>query len=172
MGRYLNLGNSGFQAIRKGLYVDKTDLIEYVNSTLGTKDKLTCVSRPRRFGKSYATQMLCAYYDKSCDSQKLFHGLKISNCRDFETYLNRYNVIYLDITWFISTVEDVRDTVKYMQQEVINELVEAFPAMTSEGRSLPVALSDISDASGSRFIIIIDEWDALLYESSKQKMMG
>ncbi|MCC2252963.1 hypothetical protein LKD70_00650 [Ruminococcus sp. CLA-AA-H200] len=79
---------------------------------------------------------------------------------------------YLDITWFISTVEDVRDTVKYMQQEVINELVEAFPAMTSEGRSLPVALSDISDASGSRFIIIIDEWDALLYESSKQKMMG
>ena len=58
MGRYLDLGNSGFQAIRKGLYVDKTDLIEYVNSTLGTKDKLTCVSRPRRFGKSYATQML------------------------------------------------------------------------------------------------------------------
>ena len=39
MSRYLNLGNAGFQSIRRGLYVDKTGLIEYVNRTLGTKDK-------------------------------------------------------------------------------------------------------------------------------------
>ena len=53
MGKYLNLGNDGFAAIRKGLYVDKSGLISFMNKTLGTKDKLTCVSRPRRFGKSY-----------------------------------------------------------------------------------------------------------------------
>lgn len=97
MSRYLNLGNAGFQSIRKGLYVDKTGLIEYVNSMLGTKDKLTCVSRPRRFGKSFATQMLCAYYDRSCDSRNLFQDLKIGSCDDFEKYLNQYPVIYLDI---------------------------------------------------------------------------
>uniref|UniRef100_UPI0025A1A5C1 AAA family ATPase n=1 Tax=Sporofaciens musculi TaxID=2681861 RepID=UPI0025A1A5C1 len=68
MGKYLNLGNDGFAAIRKGLYVDKSGLISFMNKTLGTKDKLTCVSRPRRFGKSYAAKMLCAYYDKSNDS--------------------------------------------------------------------------------------------------------
>lgn len=61
MGAYLNIGNSGFAAIRKGNYVDKTGLISFINSTLGTKNKMTCVSRPRRFGKSFAAQMLCAY---------------------------------------------------------------------------------------------------------------
>ena len=77
MGMYLNLVNDGFQSIRKGLYVDKTGMISFVNSTLGTPNKLTCVSRPRRFGKSFVTKMLCAYYDKSCDSKELFVGLEI-----------------------------------------------------------------------------------------------
>lgn len=36
MGNYLNMGNGGFRSIRKGLYVDKTGLISYVNETLGT----------------------------------------------------------------------------------------------------------------------------------------
>ena len=165
MSRYLNIGNAGFQSIRKGLYVDKSMLIEYINSTLGTKDKLTCVSRPRRFGKSFATQMLCAYYDKSCDSRELFQDLKIAKSKDFHTYLNQYNVIYLDITWFISTAENIEDTVKYLQRDVIKELQEAFPSETKEERSLPVALSDISDSAGCRFIIIIDEWDALFREA-------
>lgn len=67
MGVYLNPGNSGFVEILKSPYVDKTGLISLMNSTLGTKRKLVCISRPRRFGKSYAAQMLCAYYDKTCD---------------------------------------------------------------------------------------------------------
>ena len=128
MGRYLNLGNAGFQSIRKGLYVDKTGLIEFINSTLGTKDKLTCVSRPRRFGKSFATQMLCAYYDKSCDSRMLFQDLKIAKSDTFDNYLNKYNVIYLDITWFISTAEKLDNLVKYMQGEIRSCLYNRYPS--------------------------------------------
>ena len=167
MGRYLNLGNAGFVSIRRGLYVDKTMLIDFINKTLGTKEKLTCVSRPRRFGKSFATQMLCAYYDKNCDSSELFKDLKISHTKNFDTYRNCYNVIYLDITWFISTAEDTEDIVKYMQREVIKELRSTFPDSTSEQKSLPVALSDISDKTGDKFIIIIDEWDALFRETKE-----
>lgn len=72
MGIYLNIGNAGFASVRKGLYVDKTGLISFVNHTLSTKDKLTCVSNPRRFGESFAAQILCAYNDKGCDSKHLF----------------------------------------------------------------------------------------------------
>lgn len=90
MGNYLNVGNDGFETIRNGLYVDKTGMISFINSTLNTTDKLTVVSRPRRFGKSFAAKMLCAYYDKSCDSHKLFEGLKISKDPSFEKYLNKY----------------------------------------------------------------------------------
>lgn len=88
MGMYLNIGNAGFQSVRKGIYVDKSGLIAFINSTLGTKDKLTCVSRPRRFGKSFATQMLCAYYDKSCDSRDLFDDLEIAKDPGYEQFLN------------------------------------------------------------------------------------
>lgn len=149
------------------MYVDKSMLIDFVNSTLGTKEKLTCVSRPRRFGKSFATQMLCAYYDRSCDSGYLFRDLEIAKEDSFQQYLNQYNVIYLDITWFISTVERIEDTVKYLQTEVIRELKDTFPAITKEMRSLPIALSDVSDMTGDKFIIIIDEWDALFREAKE-----
>lgn len=74
MGTYLNPGNAGFAEIIKSEYVDKTGLIRLTNATIGTKKKLTCISRPRRFGKSFAAQMLCAYYDRTCDSHSLFSG--------------------------------------------------------------------------------------------------
>ena len=77
MGVYLNPGNEGFSAICKGTYIDKTGMLGVMNKTIGTKRKLIFISRPRRFGKSYAAQMLCAYYDKTCDSSELFEGLEI-----------------------------------------------------------------------------------------------
>lgn len=62
MGRFINKGNAGFAKYAKSEYIDKTAMIAYVNSTLGGADMLTCVTRPRRFGKSIAANMLCAYY--------------------------------------------------------------------------------------------------------------
>lgn len=41
MGKYLNPGNAGFRSIRKSRYIDKTELIAYINRTLGTKQKQT-----------------------------------------------------------------------------------------------------------------------------------
>ena len=144
MGRYINLGNDGFAAVRRGLYVDKSGLVGFMNETLGTKDKLTCVSRPRRFGKSYATQMLCAYYDKSCNSEELFCDLEIAKEKSYKENLNRFNVIYLDITWFISIVRNVENTVQRMQEEVIRELEEAFPSVSQKTNSLAVGEKNLS----------------------------
>ena len=59
MGAYLNPGNVGFAEISNSGYIDKTGMIEIINQRINTTDKLICVSRPRRFGKSYAAQMLC-----------------------------------------------------------------------------------------------------------------
>ena len=72
MGHYLNPGNEGFRrALRAKIYIDKTGMIEYLNGVIGTDDGLVCVSRPRRFGKSMAANMLTAYYDRECDSREL-----------------------------------------------------------------------------------------------------
>ncbi|MCD7804999.1 MAG: ATP-binding protein [Oscillospiraceae bacterium] len=166
MGLYLNPGKESFQQICNGIYVDKTDMIDYVNSTIGTPAKLTCFSRPRRFGKSFAAKMLCAYYDKSCDSRELFDGLKISKMDSFEKYLNKYDVIYLDITRFISTVGTLSDVVKRLQADVIEELKSAYPLYVKEDeKALANALFAISHRTGNKFVIIIDEWDALFREA-------
>ncbi|MCD8200625.1 MAG: AAA family ATPase, partial [Clostridia bacterium] len=69
MNDYLNPGNENFnQNIHDDVYVDKTGLIAYTNSCLGKSGRCICVSRPRRFGKSYAADMLTAYYSRGCDS--------------------------------------------------------------------------------------------------------
>lgn len=167
MGMYLNVGNDGFRSVRKGLYVDKTGLISFVNAALGTKEKLICVSRPRRFGKSYAAQMLCAYYDKNCDSDSLFRDLKIAQDPSYQEHRNRYDVIYLDITWFISTAPRLEEVVGYLQEQVVRELAEAFP-MVEESASLPMMLSRTAEATGHKFIILIDEWDALFREEKNE----
>ena len=78
MGRFVNPDNSAFQvAINSKIYVDKTGLIKYTNSVLDTMEGYICNSRPRRFGKSYAANMLAAYYSKGADSEQMFSSLEI-----------------------------------------------------------------------------------------------
>ena len=63
---YLNPGNSGFERILKTYYVDKTGMIDIINKRIDTTESLICISRPRRFGKSYAAQMLSGVMESSC----------------------------------------------------------------------------------------------------------
>ncbi len=104
MGVYLNPGNVLFQeSLNSEIYVDKTELIQYTNRFINTKNKFMCVSRPRRFGKSMALEMLAAYYSKGCDSREMFGGLKIGQCdtekerETFQKHLNHYDVILIDM---------------------------------------------------------------------------
>ena len=112
MGTYLNLGNSGFAEILKSEYVDKTVLIRMINATIGTKQKCTCISRPRRFGKSYAAQMLCAYYDLSCDSRQLFEKYEISADEGFEKNINHSQNSFYGMFFFFHMFLSQNDVFK------------------------------------------------------------
>ena len=105
MGTYLNPGNSGFKRILKGNYVDKTGMIGLVNERIETSNNLICISRPRRFGKSYAAQMLCAYYDHTCNSHSLFDDKQVSKTEYYGDCINKFNVIYLDMTNLLGKVK-------------------------------------------------------------------
>ena len=94
MGIFINKGNFAFRQSRNSEYIDKSGLIAEVNKTLFTRQKFTCVTRCRRFGKSMAAEMLAAYYDYSCDSRALFADLQIASAPTFEEHLNKYPVIY------------------------------------------------------------------------------
>ena len=57
MGIYLNPGNEDFKRIIRSNYIDKTGLIDIINSKIGTTNNLVCVSRPRRFGNGNQTRI-------------------------------------------------------------------------------------------------------------------
>ncbi len=169
MGMYLNPGNSGFAGIRKDIYVDKSGLIGLINETIGTPRRLTCVSRPRRFGKSFAAKMLCAYYDKTCDSSALFDDLAIAaDSRingTYEQYRNRYDVIYLDMTNIMGKAGH-RDIVAFVEDRVTEELLEAYPGIR-RGNAFDETLMRAVELTGNPFVMIVDEWDAPIREMPK-----
>lgn len=103
MGIYLNPGSNAFQmALGSQIFIDKSRLIEEANRCAMTMQRFICVSRPRRFGKSYAAKMLYAYYDCSCDSHAFFDDKKIAATDGYLKHLNRYHVMSLDMTTFLS----------------------------------------------------------------------
>ena len=125
MGRFVNPDNSAFQvALNSKIYMDKTGLLEYTNSVLDTPEAYICNSRPRRFGKSYTANMLAAYYSKGCDSEKMFDGLTIGKSSDFKKHLNKYDVIHIDVQWFLTNCEEAENVVAYITSIVLDELRE------------------------------------------------
>ena len=172
MGTYINWGNEGFRRIRNSEYVDKSGLIAVVNNTLFTEQSLSCITRCRRFGKSMAAKMLAAYYDHSCDSRPLFADLQIAGDPTFEQHLNKYAVIYVDMTTFTSNCKD-EGIVTNFQEKIINDVRRAYPQVEyQEGDHLMEYLQQIVAATGDRFFMIIDEWDAVcrVFEDKPQAM--
>lgn len=168
MGRFVNPDNSAFQvALNSKIYVDKTGLIEYMNRVLDTSNALICNSRPRRFGKSYAANMLAAYYSKGANSEKMFSGMEISKSADFKKHINKYDVIHIDAQWFLANCDAVDNLVASITKSVLDELREIYPeALPSEVSRLPDALSRIKDKTGQKFIVIMDEWDVLIRDAA------
>ena len=164
MGIYINIGNAGFQSARNGEYVDKSGLIAVVNETLFTKRRFSCVSRCRRFGKSMAAEMLCAYYSQSCDSRSLFTDLEIANDPLFEKHLNKYPVIYLDMSDFVTRFKD-ETIVRQMDNRLKADIQKAYPDVPlMDDDDLMDYLVRIVEAKAQQFIFIIDEWDAICRE--------
>ena len=162
MGLYIDQGNFSFsQAAHQDLYVDKSQLLGHLNRMINTWRKFICVTRPRRFGKSLAAKMLCAYYDKSCDSRPLFEGQAIAQDETFEQYLNKFPVISLDVHEQRSRVNDGMDFVPWLQTQILSELRERWPEAVAEATTVPEALARIHEKTGLQFVICLDEWHSI-----------
>ena len=172
MGTYINPGNAAFrEAVNSRIYIDKSKLITYTNSVLNTTQKNICVSRPRRFGKSMAADMLVAYYSKGCDSAGLFAGRKVEREDGFKLHLNRHQVLRLDVQQFLESRCDLDTFISQIEHAVLEELIEEFPDCTgfnTESR-LKFALNKIYNQTGRGFIFIIDEWDCVLRLAKERK---
>lgn len=168
MGVYLNPGADLFKrAVNSQIYVDKTGLIELTNGLIDSEQSFVCVSRPRRFGKSMAANMLAAYYSKDEDASMIFDAFEIAKSDSYRKYMNQCNVIALNIQSFLSLISDVSEALKYLQKRVMKDLRTTYPGIVDPNEMfLSIALEDIYNAKKEKFIFIIDEWDCILRDKT------
>ena len=164
MNIYLNPSNVGFkETLAADIYVDKTMLISELTKFIDKGNKYICVSRPRRFGKTIATNMLCAYYSKGCDSREMFKDLKISKADNFEKYLNKLNFIAIDVAGEFQNAKDKDRMLDKLTSKVKKEFVSQFVNIDfSDCESIADCMLEVYSATGETFVILLDEYDSLV----------
>lgn len=175
MGIYLNPNADAFQmGLNSEIYVDKSLMISELNKLVCGQSNFVCVSRPRRFGKSMAGNMISAYYSKGCNTREIFSQMKVGQVADYDRYLNKYNVIKLDLNgWYQKSIieKKVDILISFIQDTLLKEFRNAFPNIEFEnGSSIPTNILNVYDKTGEKFVIIIDEYDVLVREQVPESL--
>ena len=166
MGTYLNPGKEAYEeAVNSEIFIDKSEMLLYLNSVVRTRQKYVSVSRPRRFGKTMAADMVCAYYDREADSRELFSQRRLAGGgrgARWDEYLGRFDVLRLVMTDFMEGSGSVQDVIDYLTEEAVDELREEYPDVRLGSRvNLRTVMSRVYGATRRQFVIVIDEWDAI-----------
>ena len=170
MGIYFNPSNANFTRARNSMiYVDKTKLLEFLNKRLFTEDNCIALSHARRFGKSHAAGMIDAYYSLGSESSNLFDDTKIASTADYKKYLNKYNVIHLDIASFWDDFKD--NIVEKIREYILDELIKEFGNEIDFSKKFNVVLLSVYTITNIPFIIIIDEWDCIIRNSNDEELV-
>jgi hypothetical protein len=171
MGTYINPGKAAYQmAVNSEIYIDKTEMIQYINSVVNTQQRFVSVSRPRRFGKTIAANMLCAYYDREADSHKLSESHTVAGTSGWDEYQGKFDVIYLVMTRFFKSRLTVSEALSNMQKLVIRDMKRTYPDIDlPDDNDLIQTIYDVYSTTGKQAVVIIDEWDAVFRERPNDK---
>ena len=166
MSGYLNPSSEKFmRSLRSSIYIDKSELISQMNEVIGTEQCYICVSRPRRFGKTMAINMLSAYYGCEEDTSYIFKDLKISKDTSFTEHLNKYNVIAINMQEFLSSANNVEDMISMLKQYITEDIIEKYPMAKYRDKNNFIQVMKAAYAyTKHSFIILIDEWDCIFRE--------
>lgn len=171
MGSYLNPGNFSFRgSLRSKIYIDKSELIAKTNEVLCTEQKYICVSRPRRFGKSMAANMLAAYYDRSENTEDLFQNLTIGKDESYKEHLNQYDVIKINMQEFLSMSGTMEEMLEMLKKYLVSDFEETYPEVRfRDEKNLIQIMKDVFSYTKCPFVILIDAWDCLFREYKQDK---
>lgn len=166
MGTYLNPGADMLRMSRSSkIYVDKSAMLVHLNSVIGTEQRFVCVSRPRRFGKSMAANMICAYYDRTVNAAAEFAGLSITEDPSFDAQRNRYDVIRVNMVEFLRENHEVDKLLSTLSASILWDLLGEYPNIRYFNKDdLVRSMSDIYQSTHRQFVVVIDEWDCIMRE--------
>lgn len=169
MGLFLNSRNpyENFREIAQDTYfVDKSLLIQELIPAIGTKNRYFCITRPRRFGKTVMANMIGAFFGKAADSSSLFDGLHIAKTKNIDMHLNQHHIIYIDFSEVPRNCTSYNQYIDRIQNGINKDLSAEYPDLqiSVNGTTWDI-LSDVFQKTGSRFLLIMDEWDAPFHMS-------
>ena len=159
---YLDRSDLEFRnTVLSGAYVDKSAMISHLNAKITLSSKFFLISRPRRFGKTYAAKMLNSYYSKHLDSAEIFDNLAISHDPSYKKHLNKYNVFYIDMQAFADFNDP--DGLHYLERfnkALCADMMSHFPKVfeTTNTDNFVDAVINAFSIYKEQFVFIIDEW--------------
>ena len=179
---FLNSGKSYTlfkETVFQKTYVDKTMMLDTLYRYIVEGSKYICITRPRRFGKTVAANMIAAFFDESTkeESQRLFEKCKLGALKNEQEKIfaadpegmnarklcwpvqGKLKVIHINMIDYITNkVNTCNDFILKIETKMIDDLRETYPdLLISENDSL----SDLLYQTGDSFVFVIDEWDAI-----------
>ena len=122
MQKVISIGKQNFASLRENdcFYIDKTDLI---CKWWESKDEITLITRPRRFGKTLNMSMLnCFFSNQFAGREDLFKGLAVWKKEKYRKMQGTYPVIFLSFAAIKgSNYEDARDGIIMAINEAYSE---------------------------------------------------
>ena len=182
------------EAAHVGTYVDKTRMIDVLYRYTVESSKYVCVTRPRRFGKSVAANMIAAFFDKSTakESRHLFESREIGtfiqnqeasksagsndqelskSCWAAQGMLNVIRINMIDLLG--NDEQSYEDFQKLITSLIRQDLLSTYPRLYDNRQQ---NIQTLLSLSGDTFVFVIDEWDAIfeqpfMTEAGKEKYL-
>ena len=170
MGVYLN-SKKGYtlyaSEVQQPYFVDKSKMLQELFPLVSSGNKHICITRPRRFGKTVMANMIDAFFSAACDSSELFRHLQISHVKEYEAYLNKYQVIHISFHEMDSSCNSYEQYIQRIEKRLIRDLKKAYPDVELfEDESAADVLLDIyAEDENARFIFVLDEWDYIFHQN-------
>ena len=195
MGNYLNT-TAAYDAYRREYnspyFVDKSGLLDELSQRLETATNYICITRPRRFGKSVAANMIAAFFSRECvltaqtserfcgAEQKaanectheykpadLFEKLHIASLESYRLHRGKYDVIFISFNELPRKCDNYGQYIDRITARLLEDLMRAYPeADISEDDAVWDALLSVYQTYDSkRFIFVLDEWDFIFHRN-------
>ena len=108
--------------------------------------------------------MIAAYFGCNNDSHDIFDGLNIAKTDSYNEFLNKYHVIYIDFSKLDDECISYEEYIGNIKDILADDIRKIFGDIEfRKGSTVAEDLKRVFDETGTRFIFVLDEWDAVFH---------
>lgn len=164
---------------RQPYFVDKTKMLKELFPYVAAGNKHICLTRPRRFGKTMAANMIASFFSRACDAKALFDRLSIAGEAEYDRYRNQYHVVHISFNDMPRNCKSYLQYIDRIETRLIKDIQREFPdvAVDDEDAAWDAFMTLYMEYPDIRFIFVLDEWDFIFHqdfvtETDKKSYLG